>query len=206
VGLAAAGAFAVLTALVLAAGLLPFDVPGADAVRAIGIPAGTWAGITALGDGTVLFPVGTALGVYALVTRRYRLTLVVAVILVGASLFTEAMKGAVARPRPPWEHLVAAGGFSFPSGHSLNSSAVYGLLALVAWRAGRLPAPVRRLAAVAGLGLPLAVGLSRIALGVHYPSDALGGWLGGAALVALGAVVIDQLAAMEPRGAAPAEG
>jgi undecaprenyl-diphosphatase len=206
VGLAAAGAFAVLTALVFAVGLLPFDVPGADAVRAIGIPAGTWVAITTLGDGIVLFPIGTALGVFALATGRYRLTLVVAVVLLGGMLFTETMKSAVARPRPPWEHLVVAGGFSFPSGHSLNSSAVYGLLALVAWRAGRLPAPVRRLAAVAGLGLPLAVGLSRIALGVHYPSDALGGWLGGAALVALGAVVIDRLAAMEPRGAAPVEG
>ena len=90
-----------------------------------------------------------------------------------------------------------AGGLSFPSGHSLNSAATYGLLAVVAWWTDRLALPVRWLAVVGGVALPFAIGLSRIALGVHYPSDVLGGWSAGLAFVASGAVLITVLRAME---------
>jgi len=205
VGLAAGGAFAILAALVLATGLLPFDVPVADTVRGLGIPADLWAGITALGGGVILVPVGTALGVAALVTGRYRLTLVVAVVLLGGTLFTEGVKLAVARPRPPWEHLVEAAGLSFPSGHSLNSAATYGLLAVVAWRTARVAPALRVVAVVAGILLPCAIGLSRVALGVHYPSDVLAGWLAGAAFVAAGAVLIAVTHAMTPGNVPVAE-
>ena len=162
-------------------------------------PVDLWVTITELGSGSVLIPVGTALGLAALVTRRYRLVLVVAAILLGGALFTEVAKVAVGRPRPPWEHLVDAPGFSFPSGHSLNSTATYGLLAVVAWRVTRLPRLLRGLAVAAALVLPFAIGLSRVALGVHYPSDVLGGWSAGLAFVASGAVLIATLRALELR-------
>jgi len=196
VGLAAAGTFVLLLVLVLAMGGLPADEPVTRFVQGLGLPVEAWTGITSLGGGSVLLPVGIGLGVAALATGRYRLTLVVAVILLGGTLFTEVTKVLVARPRPPWDHLVDASGLSFPSGHSLNSAATYGLLAVVAWRTERLPPLVRRLAVVAGLLLPFAIGLSRVALGVHYPSDVLGGWSGGLAFVAAGALLIAAPGAM----------
>ncbi len=200
VGFAAAGAFTILLALVLAIGALPFDAPVTRLVQGLGLPTDLWIRITDLGGGAVLFPVGVVLALAGLVTRRPRLALVVAVVLLGGTLFTEVMKVAVARPRPPWEHLVDASGLSFPSGHSLNSAATYGLLAVVAWRTTRLPALVRWVAVLAGLLLPFAIGLSRVALGVHYPGDVLGGWSAGLAFVASGAVLIGVLRAMEPMG------
>ena len=197
VGFAGAGIFTILLVVVLATGGLPFDEPVTRLVQGLGLPVDLWTGITALGGGQVLLPVGTALGIAALATGRYRLVLVVAVVLLGGTLFTEVTKVLVARPRPPWDHLVVARGLSFPSGHSLNSAATYGLLAVVAWRTARLPVLARWLAVVAGVALPLAIGLSRIALGVHYPSDVLGGWSAALAFVAPGAVLITVLRAME---------
>ncbi len=197
VGLGAAGTFAVLLLLVLATGDIPFDEPVTRFVQGLGLSVDLWAWITSLGGGTVLLPLGLTLALAGLATGRYRLTLVVAVVLLGGTLFTEVTKVLVARPRPPWDHLVDARGLSFPSGHSLNSAATYGLLAVVAWRTARLPLLVRRLAVVAGVAVPFAVGLSRIALGVHYPSDVLGGWSAGLAFVAAGAVLITVLGAME---------
>ncbi len=89
-----------------------------------------------------------------------------------------------------------APGYSFPSGHTLNSTVTYGLLALVAWRA-RLAVLARRAAVAIAVVLPFLIGLSRIALGVHYPTDILGGWLAGIAFVALGATLIRLTGAMD---------
>ena len=195
VGLGSAIAFLALALLVNRGGGLAFDEPLATAVRGLPVPVWVWTLITALGGG-LLAVVGTAFVLAALLSRRLRLALIVAGVLIAASLFTHLVKDYVARPRPPWEHLVPAPGYSFPSGHTLNSTVSYGLLAVVAWRS-RLPVPVRRAAVVLGVTLPFLIGLSRIALGVHYPSDVLGGWLGGVAFVALGATLIRLTGAME---------
>ena len=50
---------------------------------------------------------------------------------------------------------------------------------------------------ISGVTLPFLVGLSRIALGVHYPTDVLGGWLAGVAFIALAATLIRMTGAME---------
>lgn len=105
------------------------------------------------------------------------------------------------RPRPPVGlHLVIATEPAFPSGHATNSTAVYVTIALVV--AG---AVLRRWAArvaVVGLGLAIAVmvGLSRLTLGVHWPSDVVAGWalgLGIAVVVSTNSLV---LAALPGRG------
>lgn len=199
-GLAAASAFLVLTVLVVTVGGLPFDVPLAEAIRGLPVPDAAWVAITSLGGGSVLVPVGVSMGLIAFVTRRFRLVVVIAVVLVGASLSTEVMKILIERPRPPGEHVIGASGFSFPSGHTVNSAASYGLLAVIAWRS-RLPVAVRSLAVAAGMVLPFLVGLSRIALGVHYPSDVLGGWIGAIAFVAAGATAMVAWRAMAREGA-----
>ena len=196
VGLACARAFLVLAALVVRRGGLAFDEPLAAAIQALPIPVEFWEACTFLG-GPLLIPIGIAFVLAALLSRRLRLALIVAVVLIVAALFTDLVKDYVARPRPSVNQLVSAPGYSFPSGHSLNSTATYGLLALVAWRS-RLPLVVRRAAVVIGVVIPLLVGLSRIALGVHYPTDVVAGWLVGVALVATAATLIRLTGAMEP--------
>ncbi len=195
VGLACALGFLVLAALVVRRGGLAFDEPLASAMQAIPIPASFWEACTFLG-GPVLVPIGVAFVLVAALSRRLRLALIIAVVLIAAALFTEGVKDYVARPRPSADPLVVALGYSFPSGHTLNSTVTYGLLALVAWRS-RLTLAVRRSAAVIGAVVPFLVGLSRIALGVHWPTDVLAGWLAGVAFVALAATLIRLTGAME---------
>jgi undecaprenyl-diphosphatase len=175
---------------------LAFDVEVAATVRGLPVPVGFWEACTFLG-GAILIPFAVGLVVAAALSGRIRLAVIVAVVLIGATLFTDAVKDLIARPRPPWEALAPAVGFSFPSGHTLQGTVVYGLLALVAWRS-RLPLAVRRAVVGVGVVVPVLVGLSRIALGVHFPSDVLAGWFGGVAFVALGACLIGAFGAMEP--------
>ena len=209
VGLGCALAFAVLAALVVGGAIVPLDASLTAAVQGLPVPTWLWVACTELG-GDVRAPIGIALVLGAVLSRRFRLALILAVILVVATLFTDLVKDAVARPRPPGEALVPATGYSFPSGHALGSAVTYGLIALVAWRS-RVSSGVRRAAAIAGVTIPLLVGLSRVALGVHYPTDVLGGWLAGTAFIALAALAIGLTGAMSrdrPRRAteAPAAG
>lgn len=85
------------------------------------------------------------------------------------------LKKLIRRPRPSIEHLVVADGFSFPSGHSASSMAFYGLLIYWIWK--NCKNVMLRNVLVAFLGfIILAIGVSRIYLGVHYPSDVIGGF------------------------------
>jgi membrane-associated phospholipid phosphatase len=96
-------------------------------------------------------------------------------------LFEAILKVAVHRPRPGLPQLVSAGGYSFPSGHSFVSLVLYGYLVLLLGRLGPRWRWVR-------ISLPLVVvgiGVSRVYLGVHYPTDVLGGWVLGAAWLTL---------------------
>ena len=195
VGGVAALAFLALTVLVARRGALAIDDALTTVVRGLPIPVGAWEAMTFMG-GAILIPMAVAFALSALVTGRIRLALIIAVVLIASTLFTDLVKDAIARPRPSMDPPVTTQGYSFPSGHSLNSAATYGLIALVVWRS-RIPLMVRRMAVVLGVTLPFLVGISRIALGAHYPTDVLGGWLAGIAFVALGAVFIDTTGAME---------
>jgi len=192
-------AFLVLAAVVSRQGSVGFDEPVIGFVAGLGIPTTAWRALTELG-GLILVPIGAGLVAWLLWQRRPVDALVVAIALIGANLFTDAVKDLVARPRPPGPHLAPAGGCSFPSGHALNSTATYGLLALYTWRSG-LAMNVRRAAGAVLATIPFLVGLSRIALGVHYPSDVLGGWLAGLTVVLLVAALTAPAAATGREGA-----
>lgn len=90
------------------------------------------------------------------------------------------MKEAFGRPRPDIvPHLVEAGGSSFPSGHSFNAAVVYIAIGL-AFAAMSPRRTVRWTIIGAAAAMSMLVAISRVWLGVHFPSDVLAGWLGGA--------------------------
>ncbi len=107
-----------------------------------------------------------------------------AVVGLAAALLPELVKAAVARPRPAlWPWLIPTTGYSFPSGHAMAGAALYPLLGWLTLRSrGR---------GAIGYGIGLAVGafvgVGRLYVGVHWPSDVLAGWTLGIAL-SLGAV------------------
>jgi undecaprenyl-diphosphatase len=124
-------------------------------------------------------PVDIAL-VLALALRRFhRESVFAAVAFAGSALLNLAGKAAFARERPSlWESIAPETNFSFPSGHAMGSMTLALALVLLAWPT-RWRWPV--LAAMAAF-VPM-VGLSRVYLGVHWPSDILAGWAAASAWV-----------------------
>jgi membrane-associated phospholipid phosphatase len=116
---------------------------------------------------------GAVAAAVALVKRQLRAALFLVLSVQFSELVMQVGKGLANRPRPPTA-LVSAAGSSFPSGHALT--AMVGVLALLTVLLSMLSPRTRVPAAVAGALIVLAVGFSRVALNVHYPSDVLAGW------------------------------
>ena len=180
-------AVAVLAALWLAMLVLgrgPLDRGIYEALYAGGRPAlvTTARVFTAFGEPTVLIGAGFILAIWLWWRNRARLALVLMlVILLGRGL-SEVQKYEIARARPTLEpHLVVVQTSSFPSGHAASSMIFYLSLALALASGSRW----RWLAAACAVIASLLIGLSRVMLGVHWPSDVVGGWAFGALWVLL---------------------
>lgn len=137
-----------------------------------------------------------ALCLVLLILRPTRITCGIPVS-AGAILVTilnKTIKHLVQRPRPDdIVHLVREGGFSFPSGHSITSMFVYGMLLYLI----QTHVQNRRMRIVLSVlvAIPLVlVGPSRIYLGVHYPTDVLAGWCLGFAVLMLAIEVLQRIA------------
>jgi undecaprenyl-diphosphatase len=180
--------FAVIAFLVETGGSERFDATGLELWREapdLSIPHGpAWLleavrDYTALG-GTLLrhlFAIGAIVALLFLRLRREAVLLGATVI--GGWIVGSLLKALFARSRPEIvPHLMAAGGASFPSGHSFNAAVVYIAMAL-AFAAISPRRRVRWTVIGCALALTLLVALSRVWLGVHYPSDSIAGWLGG---------------------------
>jgi membrane-associated phospholipid phosphatase len=114
--------------------------------------------------------------------RHPRLAVFVVVTMVGNSALNTLVKLAINRARPVLPDPVAhANGMSFPSGHAQAAMVAYSVLLLVFLPS--LRGPWRRLAIVFAVLMVLGIGFSRVALGVHYASDVLAGYVLGAAWV-----------------------
>ncbi|MGC4046145.1 MAG: phosphatase PAP2 family protein [Armatimonas sp.] len=100
-------------------------------------------------------------------------------LMVGQDVLNSIFKALIARPRPAVSPLVHETSFSFPSGHSMSSVVFYGALAFWLWQKG-YGGKYRWLWFIAATVIALAVGTSRVYLGVHYPTDVLAGFLTGA--------------------------
>lgn len=100
--------------------------------------------------------------------------------LLGAVLLNQVLKFIFRRSRPLVETLVEQGGFSFPSGHSMGSLICYGGILFLVLRKIKRPS-FRNGLILFGIFLILFIGISRIYVGVHYPTDVIGGFSVGAA-------------------------
>lgn len=137
--------------------------------------------ITALGGTTVLTLITAAAIGYLLIDRKRAAALLVLVSIGGGVLLSSLAKNIVARPRPELvAHLVEVHTLSFPSGHAMMSAVTFLTLGALLARMQ----PRRRLKAyLLGVAviLTILVGVSRVYLGVHWPTDVLAGWCAGAA-------------------------
>jgi undecaprenyl-diphosphatase len=137
--------------------------------------------LSGLGSGAVTTLVCVIAVTFLCLAGRWRFAGLVVTCAVGTLLVMLILKGIYDRPRPT---IVSAidppGDESFPSGHSMISSALYPLLGVLIARA----LPTRRLrvfAVLTGASMALMIGVSRLYLGVHYPTDVLAGWTIGCA-------------------------
>lgn len=131
-----------------------------------------------------VFTIGLAAGlILGQRGRRGLLAALFAVVAIGGGgLLNIAVKALVDRVRPILPDPVAhAGGLSFPSGHAQAAIVAYGVLVLLVGPV--LSRRARRVLLAASVLAVLTIGFSRVALGVHYPSDVVGGYLLGAAWV-----------------------
>jgi undecaprenyl-diphosphatase len=131
---------------------------------------------TALGEPTVLIGASVCIALWLWYRRSGRLGLALLLITMTGRALSEVQKYWIARARPDLEpHLVVVKTNSFPSGHAASSIIFYVTLGLILSADTRWS---RRVPAVAVL-LSLLIGTSRVMLGVHWPSDVIGGWAFG---------------------------
>jgi len=131
--------------------------------------------LTYLGSVRVVLTLAVVAAIVAVLAGRYTDVVLLFLALAASELFVLATKALVARPRPPFEDArIVQTGFSFPSGHAALA-AFYGTLAYLLIRTLRPEALKVFVGSVAAL-LVVAIGVSRVYLGVHYPTDVLAGW------------------------------
>jgi undecaprenyl-diphosphatase len=145
--------------------------------------------ITLLGSTPVVIGVGLVVGVIEYRRIRSRsLWLFLTLVIGGDLLVVNLIKAGVARARPAIDPLTSFAGSSFPSGHTAAAAACYSAVALVMSR-GRSPRTRAMLAGLAA-GIAVAVGMSRMLLGVHWLTDVLAGLAVGWAWFAVCAIAV----------------
>ncbi|MHC0038783.1 phosphatase PAP2 family protein [Pseudoneobacillus sp. C159] len=132
---------------------------------------------------TVILSILILIFLYVVLKHRAELILFIALI-VGSPIINSILKSIFHRARPDFHRLIEIGGYSFPSGHAMNACTVYGILTFLLWRhiskkGGRI------LLLIFNITMILMIGISRIYLGVHYPSDVISGYFASGFLLAM---------------------
>lgn len=179
--LAAILLFAWMALLADRADISAFDAAGRQAVHSFARPWLTWLmkAASLVGGGWGLWPGGALMACLLARAGRGREAAQFAFAVVGANLINEGMKLFFHRLRPaPWFGYPLPATYSFPSGHAFVSFCFFLCLAEVMVGDG-WPAAAKLATWGAAVSCTLLIGLSRIYLGVHYPTDVLGGFAAG---------------------------
>ncbi|NOU94304.1 phosphatase PAP2 family protein [Paenibacillus sp. LMG 31456] len=130
-----------------------------------------------IGSGNVVAILVIIIAVYLYKGLGHRRELVLFIgVNIGSGLLNKALKTVFQRARPTIHQIVEEAGYSFPSGHSMGAFTLYGVTAFLLWR-HTSPAINRVVLIIISSLMIVAIGISRIYLGVHYPSDVVGGYL-----------------------------
>jgi undecaprenyl-diphosphatase len=130
----------------------------------------------------VILTVPIFLFLFYLLRHRLEILIFLAVVYM-TPILNRLLKLYFHRERPDFNMLIEIGGYSFPSGHAMNAFSFYSILAFLLWR--HVPTRPGRIAVIIFSSLMIfAIGISRVYLGVHYPSDIIGGFLASGLWVA----------------------
>lgn len=146
--------------------------------------------VTALGSYSVLTLIVAAVCVSFAIQRRYGTVCFILLAVVGGTALSNALKLIFNRPRPDFPGLTHVFTSSFPSGHATVATLAYLTLGTCLSRATDNQA-LRRLYMLYAALLAILIGISRVYLGVHYPTDVIAGWSMGAAWALLCGMFMD---------------
>ncbi len=141
--------------------------------------------VTALGGHAIISILMLSATLYLVATRQMQRAILILAAVVSGALISSVLKLGFDRPRPDIvDHLTHAMSSSFPSGHAFLSAVVYLSLGALIARAHQ-QITIRTIVMMGAVLLVLIIGLSRIYLGVHWPTDVVAGWFFGAAWAAI---------------------
>jgi undecaprenyl-diphosphatase len=172
-----------------------FDAAVASFIRSQTSEGLTQLAVIITNTGSAAFVIGLMLVLAAYMYFRLKQVwepLLLSACLAGAWILNNVLKELFHRTRPDIQHLVAADGFSFPSGHAMIATAFYGMLGYIIWSDLRQRSKPAWYVMLLTFTLVAAIGASRVYLGVHFPSDVIAGFAAGgvwllACVLALGA-------------------
>lgn len=177
--------FALLTWAVWAMVVFPFDQPLLTLTHTWDGNPDIWKVVSETAN-IPLIVIGLGFVIWLFVTKRRREAVLVLLMLAAVTAGSEGVKQLTLRPRPVEGTSAGIPGvvYSYPSGHVLEALSILGFVALRIWRTGR--ALVLRLAVAIIVTIDVVlVGIARMALGAHYPTDVLAGVLGGLGVLGL---------------------
>lgn len=151
-------------------------------------------GLTNLGGAYATLGLTAAAALWLLMRRAPARALLLALTVLSERALVELLKDWIGRPRPQILVDWLPQSLAFPSGHAANSMTAFLAAALIA-----APPELRRTAAIAALAVSGLVGLTRIYLGVHWPTDVIGGWSFGLLTVSLSLLVGGRSGALEAK-------
>lgn len=133
--------------------------------------------ISFIGSEKFLFPVVGLVIIYTLIKKRYYISKLLLANTLGSSILNQVLKQIYNRTRPLDFILVKQGGLSFPSGHSMVTMSMYLAVAYLTTR--NVEEHKKRTIYIIAILMILLMGISRMYLGVHWPTDIIGGYIGG---------------------------